>query len=75
MPSTYGKRHGLAGYDRFRTGLTYDDVLSMLWSSDPDSAHWKYRRRGTVLGFWHQLKQDMWDQVQAEQASTDEVPF
>jgi len=29
MPSSYGRRHDLPGYDKFRTGLTYRDVVSM----------------------------------------------
>lgn len=63
MPSTWGKRSGGQygpGYDRFRTGLSYSDVLSMLWSNSEDSKDWKYKRRGTVLGLWHQLKKGMW---------------
>jgi hypothetical protein len=42
-------------YDSFRTGLTFRDVYMMLWDR-------KYKRRRTVLGFWHQLKQQMYAQ-------------
>lgn len=41
-------------YDRFRTGLTYRDVYHMLW-------HRRYKRRRTVLGYWHQLKLELWN--------------
>ena len=42
-------------YYEFRTGLTYRDVYMMLWDR-------KYKRRRTVLGFWHQLKEQMYNQ-------------
>lgn len=67
MASTFGARRGDPEYDRFRTGLTYRDVHQMLYTHDPDSSKWRYRRRGTVLGFWHQLKQQLWHQVQDQQ--------
>lgn len=60
-------------YDAFRTGLTYGDVFGLLWSHSSDSKQWKYKRRGTVLGLWHQLKQDAWKQHVAE--CTGEHPF
>lgn len=60
-------------YEKFRTGLTYRAVADMLWSGSPDPADWKYRRRGTVLGKWHQIKQEYyaeylnrWDDQQVE---------
>jgi hypothetical protein len=54
----------LIPYDSFRTGLTFRDVYMMLWDR-------KYKRRRTVLGFWHQLKQQMY----AQYAETFEAPF
>ena len=63
MPSKYGATHGLPGYDRFRTGLTYADVKRMLWDESQDRADWRYKRRGTVLGHWHQLKKEMYDRA------------
>ncbi len=67
MPSTFGARHAGFGplYDRFRTGLTYKEVRKMLWRSDPDyrTGNWKYKRRGTVLGMWHQMKKEMWNEA------------
>ena len=49
-------------YEKFRTGLTYREVCSMLWSGSDDPKTWRYRRRHTVLGLWHQLKKGMWSQ-------------
>jgi hypothetical protein len=72
VASSYGARRGMPDYDKFRTGLTYDDVLSMLWSEEPDPKKWRYRRRGTVLGLWHQLKKEMYEQALKEK---DAVPF
>lgn len=48
-------------YQEFRTGLTFKDVFYMLWSWDSDSSTWKYKRRNTVLGKWHQIKKEMYD--------------
>lgn len=47
-------------YKRFRTGLTYQDVFTMLKDYSDDRADWKYKRRGTVLGKWHQHKKELW---------------
>jgi hypothetical protein len=65
MPSTFGARHAGFGpeYDRFRTGLSYKEVRKMLWSGNPDSGKWRYKRRGTVLGMWHQMKKEMWNEA------------
>ena len=51
-------------YDQFRTGLTYRDVYHMLWDR-------KWKRRHTVLGFWHQLKQ----QLYAAYVEETQAPF
>lgn len=63
MPSRYGARRGEPEYDRFRTGLTYKDVHAMLYSPDPDRTTWRHRRRGSVLGYWHALKKQMWTRL------------
>lgn len=47
-------------YADFRTGFSYHDVFLMLWSYSDDSSTWRYKRRRTVLGKWHQLKQELW---------------
>jgi hypothetical protein len=60
MPtSTWGKRHDLPGYDKFRSGLTYVDVYAMLRTSKKHSQ----KRRGSVLGFWHELKLQLYEQA------------
>jgi hypothetical protein len=53
-------------YDQFRTGLTFGDVWSIYWTQSLNPQNWKYKRRGTVLGKWHQIKLEMWDQHLAE---------
>ena len=49
-------------YEDFRTGLTYRDVYQMLWSGSDDPKDWRYKRRHTVLGCWHQLKLQLYAQ-------------
>lgn len=61
--SQYGAKHGLPGYDRFRTGLTYQDVFDLLKDNEENSSKWRYKRRRTVLGFWHQLKKEMYERA------------
>lgn len=48
-------------YRDFRTGFTYAEVYQMLWVASDDARDWRYKRRGTVLGKWRQLKLQMWD--------------
>lgn len=43
-----------------RTGLTYSCIYSMLWSGSDDPSTWRYKRRRTVLGLWHQIKREQW---------------
>ena len=54
-------------YDAFRTGLTYRDVYYMLWTR-------KYKRRHTVLGFWYQIKQEMWREY-LNRGAIEATPF
>ncbi len=49
-------------YDDFRTGLRYRDVFEMLWVPDNSPQKWKQKRRHSVLGKWHEIKQKMWSQ-------------
>jgi len=63
MASRYGDKHGLPGYDKFRTGLTYRDVWSMLADHSDDPADWRHKKRGTILGHWHQLKLQLYHQA------------
>ena len=59
MPSSWGKRSDLPGYDRFRTGLTYAEVYEMLKTSTRHS----HKRRGSVLGFWHEIKLQLYERA------------
>jgi hypothetical protein len=56
MASKWGAKNGLPGYDSFRCGLSYQQAFEMLKDNHADSKLWKYKRRGTVLGFMHQWK-------------------
>lgn len=64
-PANGGKAHGLPDYDEFRTGLTYRDVWEMMRNDDEDRSTWKYKRRGTVLGAWHQLKLQLYERAKS----------
>jgi len=59
MSSSWGRRRGLPGYDHFRTGLTYGEVYQMLKHGKKHSQ----KRRGSVLGFWHELKLQLYEQA------------
>lgn len=67
--------HCGVGYRDFRTGLTYQEVYTMLWSSSEDSSNWRYKRRNTVLGLWHQIKVEMWEEHLHLCEKNNEVPF
>jgi hypothetical protein len=49
-------------YDDFRTGFTFTDIFQMFWKPEHDPSKWKYKRRNTVLGKWHQIKLEMWNE-------------
>lgn len=70
MASTYGERHGLPGYDRFRTGLSFSQVRQLLVTESEDPKDWRHKSRGVVLGLWHSIKLDMYEQV-----INSKVPF
>jgi hypothetical protein len=59
MASKWGKKNNLPKYDEFRTGLTYHDVYMMLKHSEKHS----HKRRRSVLGFWHELKLQLYNQA------------
>ena len=42
-------------YDDFRTGLTYYDVYHLIFGR-------KYKRRHGVLGYWHALKVEAFEE-------------
>lgn len=48
-------------YRDFRTGFDYADIYAMLWMPEHDPSKWICKRRNTILGKWHQLKQEMWN--------------
>jgi hypothetical protein len=48
-------------YGDMRTGMTYREVRQGM---DPD--RWIGRRRSSVLGYWRQVKLEMWDQLHSE---------
>jgi hypothetical protein len=62
-------------YEALTTGLTFNDVKQMLWTSSEDSEDWVYRRRGTVLGKWYEYKQTLWKRHLEGCAKENEVPF
>lgn len=47
-------------YREFKSGLTYQDVVAMMWVDSDDSSQWHRKSRGAVLRLWGQLKADMW---------------
>lgn len=47
-------------YGRFRTGMRYCEVYAMLIDNHEDTRLWKYKRRRTILGKWHQIKRELW---------------
>lgn len=60
-------------YNKFRTGLTFQDVRQMFWVFDEDPRTWKNVTRHTVLGKWRELKMEMWAQHKpAEYRQEDE---
>lgn len=63
MASKYGAKHGLPGYDQFRTGLTYHDVWEMLRDESDDPRDWRHKKRGTILGAWHEIKLQLYHQA------------
>jgi hypothetical protein len=66
MASKFGAKRGMPDYDHFRTGFTYAQVYEMMKDYSADPKDWRYKKRGSVLGFWHQLKMELWEQYLAE---------
>lgn len=48
-------------YADFRTGETYHSIYCMMWSGSDNPEDWRYKRRHTVLGFWHAYKKQLWE--------------
>lgn len=49
-----------AAYDDMRTGMTFTEVKRMMFVHNDDPSTWRYRRRHSVLGYWHMLKLSFW---------------
>jgi hypothetical protein len=58
-----------------RTGLTFAEVFQLLWSWNDDRRTWRQKSRGTVLGRWHQLKRELWEEHLRTCGYNGEVPF
>lgn len=50
-------------YEEHRTGLTFPEVRKMMWRASDDSKDWRQKRRHSVLGFWRELKLQLWDML------------
>ncbi len=70
MPSRWGANHGKVcracgeKYDRMTTGMTFTEVRNLIITigTDRKTGKTKYGRRSGVLGFWHELKVQQWEQ-------------
>lgn len=51
----------LRAYNAFKTGYTFTDIRRMLWSYSDDPKDRPNITRHAVLGFWRQLKLEMWN--------------
>lgn len=47
-------------YAELRTGYTFAEVRVMMKSASPDPKDWRQKRRNSVLGFWRELKLQLW---------------
>lgn len=56
----------LIAYADFRTGRTYREIYDEMRSHSEDRSTWRYRGRSGVLGYWRQLKLQMYALVQAD---------
>ena len=50
-----------ASYRDLKTGLTFAEVKAMMRVHSEDPRDWRYKRRRSVLGYWHQIKREMWE--------------
>jgi hypothetical protein len=82
MPSTYGAKRRLVcricgeRYDDMRTGLTFKEVRNLIISIGfcTKMGHVKNGRRAGVLGYWHELKLQFWDQHVGLCESSNRIP-
>jgi len=49
-------------YEQFRCAYlkTYQDVYRSLMDCSDNPEDWKYKRRHTILGYWHMIKLEEW---------------
>lgn len=47
-------------YDSFRTGLNFSTVQDMMYTGSEDPTDWRCRSRHAVLGYWRELKLQLW---------------
>jgi hypothetical protein len=64
MPSRRTPTRCVCGctYEECKTGLTFADVRKMMWRASDDPKEWRQKRRRSVLGFWKELKLELWEQ-------------
>lgn len=65
-------------YDKFSTGLNFTSVRQMMrQGEDADPTTWRNKGRRGVLGFWRELKIQLWSVHLAECTPPElaEVPF
>lgn len=61
MSSTYGAKRGFPAFDKFKTGLSYQDAFNMLWVDSDNPDDWKRKSTGMVLRLLHKLKVEMFE--------------
>ena len=55
-----------AEYRAFRTGLTFSDVRQMMRVGSNNPNDWRNKRRHGVLGYWRELKLQLWHMEHGE---------
>lgn len=60
-----GRRKCTCGesYERFRTGLTFAAVKQLMYVGGDDPTQWRHKGRRQVLGYWTELKRQLWDEA------------
>jgi hypothetical protein len=61
MASTYGAKRGFPDFDKFKTGMSYQDFAAMLWVDSDNPDDWKRKSNGVVLALAHKLKVEMYE--------------
>lgn len=62
-------------YKKFRTGFTFKEIRQMLWSYSSNPRDWKHITRHTVLGKWHEIKLEMWNQYKPDKFRNNNYPW